>query len=351
MKKINRIKYIILLIFPVLLLGQQQNYVRVNNQGDSTYYRVTQISKTFKTINNKGKLINKGTIRSLTGFEDDSEFFSGGEFDVYPANDYYDYPEGLPVFSVLYKMINSKLNGIHFVGGLETVNNKTTFNPDKNFLSIIDNNIVYSNFQSRKAQREARFQNEYRNWKNIALELDGMIFSTPKDHDPEKLYYDLELMVDIFLNDFISYLEEASKNLEIFKKNNLNTANFNQLIIQLNSLKNLIEKNSIYSIFEELEGDTIALSNGLGQDSNINIIVDPSKWLVSTPATRWYILYHELGHDVLNLKHGQGGRMMFNYPTKNYTWKDFFNDRHEMFMFFLNKNYPDNEIFFPMNLN
>jgi hypothetical protein len=42
-------------------------------------------------------------------------------------------------------------------------------------------------------------------------------------------------------------------------------------------------------------------------------------------------MYHELGHDVLNLQHGQGGKMMFNYTEKDYTWGDFFKDKDYMF--------------------
>ena len=42
-------------------------------------------------------------------------------------------------------------------------------------------------------------------------------------------------------------------------------------------------------------------------------------------------IYHELGHDVLNLMHGQGGKMMFNFTEEEYSWKDFFIDRDNMF--------------------
>ena len=339
------------LFFFSITFSQNQKYVRVNNSGDSIFYTVNRISKTFKSINNKGKLINKGRISGLSGFNDDDQFFSGGEFDIYPQKDY-NFPDGFPIYSVLYKMINSKLNGIHYVGGFETVNNKREYNPYKNFLAIIDNNIVASNIQRRKEDKEAKFVLEYDNWKRISLEInDFFIFTSPEIHNEEKLYYNLELMVNIFLDDFKSFLDEASRNIDIAKIGHPNKANFNQVKVQLNSLKSQLENNSTNSIFEELEGETIALSQGLDYDSDIYIKVDPAKWINSSPAKRWYILYHELGHDVLNLRHGQGGRMMFNYPTKNYTWKDFFNDRHEMFMFYLNKNYPGNEIFFPMNLN
>ena len=42
-------------------------------------------------------------------------------------------------------------------------------------------------------------------------------------------------------------------------------------------------------------------------------------------------MYHELGHDVLNLDHGNGGKMMFNYVDRDYSWKEFFVDSDYMF--------------------
>ena len=51
----------------------------------------------------------------------------------------------------------------------------------------------------------------------------------------------------------------------------------------------------------------------------------------SSEIKRWYTLYHELGHDILNLDHGEGGRMMFNFAPSDYTWQQFFDDRDAMF--------------------
>lgn len=350
--KSSLIFFFLFFFFHITSFPQNQKYVLTNKSGDSIYYYNDGSTKTFNTIGKDGKLINRGKIGSYTGFKDDNEFFSFGEFDVFPNNEYLNYPKGIPSFSAYYKMINSKLNGIHYVGGLETVNNEYTFNPDKNFLIIIDNNIVDSNFERNKNNREARYVIEYRNWKETSLEVESFmglgIRSSPKLHEVEKLYYDLELMVNIFIDDFISHFEHALKEIDIFNKNKDQEVDFKLIKIQLESLKNLLKNNLINSVFEELGGDTIATSQGLGYDNEINIKVDPKNWINSSLSTRWYILYHELGHDVLNLKHGQGGgRMMFNYPTKNYSWEDFFNDRHDMFIYYLEKNYPKIEIFLP----
>ena len=112
--------------------------------------------------------------------------------------------------------------------------------------------------------------------------------------------YDLEAMVKFFIEDC--------------KKTN----------------KNVPEINKLKATFEPLEGSVIALSYGYGDDSTIVIKVDPEKWAKSSIEKKWYVLYHELGHDVLNLEHGQGGKMMFNFADKEYSWDDFFNDKDYM---------------------
>ena len=115
--------------------------------------------------------------------------------------------------------------------------------------------------------------------------------------------YDLKSMVNIFLEDC--------------KKNNITTP-------PITTLK---------ATFEPLDGNTIALSYGFKNDSEILIKVDPEKWANATNEKRWYILYHELGHDVLNLDHGEGGKMMFNFADREYSWDDFFEDKKYMFNF------------------
>ena len=118
--------------------------------------------------------------------------------------------------------------------------------------------------------------------------------------------YDIESMIDVFLKD-----------------------------CEISRLKiNKIEK--IKGTFEPLKDNTIALSYGIN-NSNIILKVDPEKWVKSSTVKKWYILYHELGHDVLNLEHGQGGRMMFNFPTSEYSWIDFFKDRNNMFEIYNNR--------------
>lgn len=111
--------------------------------------------------------------------------------------------------------------------------------------------------------------------------------------------YDLHKMIDIFLLDC-----------------KLNGFNFTS--------------NTIDAKFEQLEGNIIGLSYAKDDDKLIKIRVDPRAWSESSKPKRWYLLYHELGHDVLNLEHGNGGKMMFNFADRGYSWNEFWEDKNYM---------------------
>ena len=89
--------------------------------------------------------------------------------------------------------------------------------------------------------------------------------------------------------------------------------------------------NNIKATFDELPEGTVALASGFNNDNQIIIKVDPVKWQNASPSKQWYVLYHELGHDVLNLDHGEGGKMMFNYVDRDYSWDEWLNDKNYMF--------------------
>lgn len=121
--------------------------------------------------------------------------------------------------------------------------------------------------------------------------------------------YDLKAMINFFIEDYNRYSKKVNE--------------------KFISPKIFDEKN-ILATFETLQGNTIALSYGMDNDSKIIIKVDPEKWANASEVKRWYILYHELGHDILNLKHGEGGKMMFNFAEKEYSWDDFITDKKYM---------------------
>lgn len=130
--------------------------------------------------------------------------------------------------------------------------------------------------------------------------------------------FDIEPMIELFLEDYKGFVEYYDM-MEYTWNGKLPET------IETTSFK-------ITATFEPLEGNTLAMSYGYNDDSQIIIKIDPEKWTKASSIKRWYILYHELGHDVLNLKHGQGGKMMFNFPlSSEITIENFVEDRNYMF--------------------
>ena len=84
-------------------------------------------------------------------------------------------------------------------------------------------------------------------------------------------------------------------------------------------------------IFRQLESNTIALAAEKDNDEKVLIFVDPENWQKANQSLRWYIIYHELGHDILNLEHGECGPMMNPTTTGKYSWSRFENDNKRMF--------------------
>lgn len=136
--------------------------------------------------------------------------------------------------------------------------------------------------------------------------------------------YDLEFMVNLFLDDIINNNLERGEPSLLIKNLRLNR-------------KSAINGIRISATFTPLDGNALALSYGMNDNKNIILKVDPEGWSKASSAKKWYTLYHELGHDVLNFEHGQGGKMMFNYSEEDYTWEDFNDDRNYMFDVYLKK--------------
>jgi hypothetical protein len=149
---------------------------------------------------------------------------------------------------------------------------------------------------------------------------------------PENSYYNIEDLVNIFLEDFKALDNEAAWAAAAANGNNMNNRFAKPNLWEFRNLK-------INAAFESLEGNAIAISYGINRNDEVVLRVDPEKWENASTSKKWYILYHELGHDILNLEHGQGGRMMFNFPTKEYTWEEFFKDRDFMFDYYLKNKY------------
>lgn len=138
---------------------------------------------------------------------------------------------------------------------------------------------------------------------------------------------DLRNVVDVFIADFNKFLFDILlAHKDKFKENRYK---FSHHLLT----KGLInpKKTQIEVAFNELKGETIAVALGMNNDEKINLVVDPKKWNNYSKAERFYILYHELGHDIFNFNHGNGGRMMFNYKNKSITFKTFNEDKESLF--------------------
>ena len=148
-------------------------------------------------------------------------------------------------------------------------------------------------YQPKSSKLKKHFNDKSKIWESKGLDLGGKNLS-------EVNTFDLPDMVETFIKD--------CKENDIF-----------------------ISKNKIETQFKSLSPGVLAIANGMYVEGKIMIDVDPLKWKDASPSKKWYVLYHELGHDYLNLKHGEGGKMMFNYVDRDYSWDEFYEDKKYMF--------------------
>ena len=153
-------------------------------------------------------------------------------------------------------------------------------------------------------------------------------FGTNKYGDENEVnYMDLKAMVKVFISDLIN-TNQTNGDYDSFFQFNVMNDNFLDKIV--NEKETIID-----AVFQPLKDNVLGVSLGIFNNKKIILRIDPEKWESATLLERWYTIYHELGHDVLNLKHGEGGRMMFNFSIdSDYNWEDFFEDRDYMFRYF-----------------
>ena len=92
-----------------------------------------------------------------------------------------------------------------------------------------------------------------------------------------------------------------------------------------------VNKRKKLILFRELDRQTIAAAYKMNDDDSVLVLVDPENWYDANQAKRWYIIYHELGHDILNLEHGECGPMMNETTSGNYSWDRLEKDKNIMF--------------------
>tara|TARA_X000000950_G_scaffold259518_1_gene327968 strand:- start:326 stop:1489 length:1164 start_codon:yes stop_codon:yes gene_type:complete len=219
---------------------------------------------------------------------------------------------------------------------------------------FIDKAVSYEIFGARYINENKRGsirKNCLRNFDNFAVDLNmGFLTSGTGINEgwSHILHLNFEHKINSYTNSIQSKIEEEINFKVVNPENksekidlrNINVYDLKAMInfFLLECEKFLLDirfEGNIYAIFETLEGNTIALSYGMN-DKDIVIKVDPAKWANSSIEKKWYVLYHELGHDVLNLNHGEGGKMMFNFADRDYSWKEFNDDKKYMFDYLLN---------------
>lgn len=143
--------------------------------------------------------------------------------------------------------------------------------------------------------------------------------------DVSKLnFYDINYLIDLFIDQFTySYTQ-------YYKKNNLSILNHEKFIRFLDGINNS-QRNVNFDLNEE---GVLGISNSMYDDSTISISINPSLWKTSSDSKKLYVLFHELGHDILNFRHGEGGKMMFTISDSDYSFEKFYDDRDYMFKSF-----------------
>lgn len=370
-------RIVVLLLFVHVSFSQESEYSVSFLKDYRIDYNQSKTRKEFKFYNPNNDLRSSGDIVIIGDFKNPEPLMEFGPLGLFEGkigemHDFYILHGSLSRYGtdlrnptikvgellkrITYSFIGNKLNGLHYSG--------------ENYVVIIDNNLIDSSYKYYYAHREnpgffvsnaeARFILNYKEWMGLSLENETLmpgIFSYPlpsnfqlTQHKDDELYYDLEKMISIFLEDFKSQIKqlwilhwERLVNRTIISRAELATET--KIREELRALYMQINNITVSSYFEELPDNMLAYSYGIDNDDEIIIKVNPTKWIESKNPLKWYVLYHELGHDVLNLRHGQGGRMMFNFPTKNYSWEEFFQDRQSMFGYFFNKNILNNSNF------
>jgi len=213
----------------------------------------------------------------------------------------------------------------------------TSFKVDKTYFK----NTPSVKSEIRFVEQEYDFEIE---WNNISMMFwkDNLQFTLGLNiplvyYEENRQYYDNLFYGFNFLqkyNDF-EFLDESKFLIDNKDIREINTYDLKSMVeyflddCRLQGLK--IPKDiEISSTFEILGNNTLGVS--LGKNTkNIIIKINPEKWSRSSLVKKWYLIYHELGHDVLNFDHGEGGKMMFTFSDREYVWGEFFEDKDYMF--------------------
>ena len=93
-----------------------------------------------------------------------------------------------------------------------------------------------------------------------------------------------------------------------------------------------LDMDKVYTTYTTFDDDSIiALAAGMDEDCEVNIGISLKKWNNSTEFERMYIMFHELAHDIFNIRHSDGIRLMATTAVNNPDWFYVGTVIHEMF--------------------
>lgn len=124
--------------------------------------------------------------------------------------------------------------------------------------------------------------------------------------------------------DFMIYVDKFYRDVEF---HGIFAVRPSTIIIKFAKLEQMIETTHIHGV-----------SFGMNDDSKIEIYINPSSWNNFNKAQRYFLMYHELAHDVLNVNDlkkseiSEGKLMNPNISTyENITMDDFIESAHGLF--------------------
>jgi antitoxin component YwqK of YwqJK toxin-antitoxin module len=186
------------------------------------------------------------------------------------------------------------------------------------FILFLFSQIIYSQY----SKSVNLFQPKY-----------GVKFETSINRQVNNInLYEYDDIIDVFIEDFEFFKYSFYQGILVP----------DDLKIQLDSFFKNLKNNTIRNFdFELNEEGVLGVSKSIFDDSKITLSINPYLWKTSSTPKKLYVIYHELGHDILNLRHGEGGKMMFTLSDDEYTLKQFYEDRGYMFMNFFKRFFND----------
>lgn len=93
------------------------------------------------------------------------------------------------------------------------------------------------------------------------------------------------------------------------------------------------QKDSIWKLSDSVYGRAYGYNN----DDIVFIIINKDKWNISSIGSRHYLMYHELGHDILNLPHSNDSNsIMYSTLSINYDTSIFLERKQSVFLEYIN---------------